>query len=207
MWIQCRSSGWRSSRASDRVRNIAGGSVPQEKRRVVDEMDETPGPRPDREVGQRAGELARGPGTSPPTAPSAEALKRTVAPDGGRDRGGRFVGPEFAEASAHRTGVVSLGGLVRWFVSDGKAQEPGVVAQEAHGRHPQVFGHQLERTSQEVVGQAHRIAHGEHRESMERPSLVDQVCVAARLETLAPHFAKGHHRIARRPPGDHVDSR
>ena len=39
---------------ADPVRSVPGCSVTEEERRVVDEMDESPRPSPDREVGQRA---------------------------------------------------------------------------------------------------------------------------------------------------------
>ena len=115
------------------------------------------------------------------------------------------MGSELAEAAAHRGGVVSLRGLVRRFVSDGKAQEPCVVAEEGNGCHAQVVGHELERPTQEVVGQADSIGDRQHRETVERPGLVDQVRGVARHQALATHLTEGHDRFTRWPAGHHVD--
>ena len=136
-----------------------------------------------------------GPGMHPPTAPSADADTRTAAPIAV----GMGVGSSWGPSSRSRrlTEVASCpsGG---WFVGSfltGKLEEPCVVAQEGDGCDAQVVGHELERPTQEVLGQADGIAHCEHREMVERPGLVDQVRGVSCRQTFATHLPEGHESL------------
>ena len=73
------------------------------------------------------------------------------------------MGPSSRRRRLTEVGSLPSGGWLAGLVSDGKAQEPCVVAEERNGRHPQIVGHELERPAQEVVRQAHGIGHRQTR--------------------------------------------